>query len=221
MLSRPAAVTDVDRVELDARIASVTPKAPHRPEHIAAFVDAVLAHPARGCLVECGVYQGVGTAKLSHLAAALGRTLWAFDSFEGLPPHDEQHTVTRQGIRLRDKLAPGRFAASLGEAQATVARYGVPEVVWWVPGWFATTLPAWAAIQHEPVAAVYLDVDLADSVRTCLEHLWPLVIPGGVVVSQDGDLPGAVDAMREWAARVDPEPTVTGLGQSTMVVFRR
>jgi O-methyltransferase len=210
----------LDRAGLDARIAAVTAKAPHRPEHIAAFVDAVLSTPVPGVLVECGAYQGVSTAKLSHLAAALGRQLWVFDSFEGLPPHDEPHTADRHGTPIGRRLDGGRFAASLGEAQDTVARFGVPEVVRWVPGWFDATLPAWVSLGG-PVAAVYLDVDLAVSVRTCLDHLWPLVSPGGCVVSQDGDLPLAVDAMARWAEDCPPPLSVSGLGTSTMVVLRK
>lgn len=207
----------VDRAELDARIAGVTAKAPHRPEHIAAFVDQVLASPVPGVLVECGVYQGVSTAKLSHLAAVLGRELWAFDSFAGLPLHDEPHTVTRQGSAIGGRLDPGKFAASLDEAQATVRRFGVPEVVRWCPGWFDATLPGLA----EPVAAAYLDVDLASSVATCLRYLWPLVVPGGVVVSQDGDLPLAVDAIGRWADGAPPPLSISGLGTETMVVLRK
>ncbi len=36
----------------------------------------------------------------------------------------------------------------------------------------------------EKVAAVYIDVDLASSTRTCLNHLYPLLERGGVCFSQ-------------------------------------
>lgn len=210
----------VDRAELETRIADVTAWAPHRPEHIAVFVDAVLADPVPGVLVECGVYQGVGTAKLSHLAAALDRELWVFDSFEGLPAHRERHTATRQGSPIGRRLHPGAYRASLDEAQETVRCYGVPDVVRWAPGWFDVTLPAWASLGR-PVAAAYLDVDLAASVTTCLDHLWPLVSPGGVMVSQDGDLPVAVDAIARWVEACPPPLAVSGLATETMVVLRK
>jgi O-methyltransferase len=208
----------VDRPALDARIASVTAAGPHEPWHITTFVDAVLADPVDGVLVECGAYEGVSAAKWSHLAAMLDRELVVFDSFAGLPPNDEPHGLTIHGHNVAGTFRGGAYAGSLDKVRATVARHGVPEVVRYVEGWFDDTLPGFA----EPVAAVYLDVDLAASTTTCLTHLWPLVSPGGVVVSQDGDFPLTVAAMRDWVDRVDPRPCeVAGLGTSKMVTFRR
>lgn len=207
----------VDRTELDRRITSVTAAGPHEPWHIATLVDAVLTDPAPGVLVECGVYRGVSAAKWSHLAAALNRELWLFDSFAGLPANDEPHDRTIHGHPVAGTFAGGCYAGTLEQAQATVARYGVPEVVRWCPGWFEATLPGF----REPVAAAYLDVDLAASATTCLNHLWPLVTPGGVVVSQDGDFPITLAAMRAWADAAAPTPKVDGLGESKMVTFRK
>jgi O-methyltransferase len=209
-----------DRLELDRRVRLVSKPAPHTQHHIDAFLDAVLAAPVPGALVECGVYEGVSAAKWSHLADMLGRQLWLFDSFEGLPPNDEPHTRSRTGKDLQGIHAAGRWRASLSEAQETVQRYGVPDVVRWVPGWFDATLPAFAGLEPK-VAAAYLDVDLVASTVTCLEHLWPLVTPGGVIVSQDGDFLLVIDAIARWAERADPNPEVTGLGTSKMVVLRK
>lgn len=210
-------MTSVDREELYARIRSVRATGPHRPAHIRRFVDAVLAQPVPGVLVECGAYRGVSTAKWSHLAAMLERQLVVFDSFQGLPPNAELHTETTRGKDIRGALAGGAYAGSLAQVRATVARYGQPDVVRYVPGWFADTLPAY----RETVAAAYLDVDLAASATTCLQHLWPLITPGGVIVSQDGHLPLTIAAMRDWAAQADPQPIIRGLGRSMIVVFRK
>jgi hypothetical protein len=203
--------------ELSRTIAAIRTRAPHRPAHIQTFVDAVLADPVPGAIVECGAFQGVSAAKLSHLAAALGRELWVCDSFAGLPENTEQHAVSRTGRSLRGVFVAGAFAGSLAEVKATVADHGVPEVVRYVEGWFADTLPTLTGL----VAAAYLDVDLAASARTCLDHLWPILSPGGVIVSQDGDFPLTIEAMRAWAQTADPPPQVVGLGTSKMVTFRR
>ena len=207
----------VDRAELDRRIASVAASAPHQPWHIAVFVDEVLAGPVPGVLVECGAYRGVGTAKLSHLADMLGRDLIVFDSFRGLPANDEPHVESIDGHSIRGMFAEGAYAGSPDEVRRTVAAYGVPEVVHYVEGWFADTLPRF----RDRIAAAYFDVDLAASARTCLECLWPLVTPGGVVVSQDGDFPLTVEAMCQWAEHANPPPITAGLGASKMVTFRK
>jgi hypothetical protein len=206
-----------DRVELDRRIASVDVPAPHEPWHITTFVDAVLENPVPGVLVECGAYQGVSAAKWSHLADMLCRKLVVCDSFCGLPANSEPHHRSTDGRSIAGTFGGGAYAGSLAEVQATVDRYGVPEVVTYLPGWFADTLPHLV----EPVAAAYLDVDLAASATTCLTYLWPLVTPGGCIVSQDGDFPLTLAAMREWAETAQPPPVVAGLGGSKMVVFRR
>jgi O-methyltransferase len=209
--------TVLDRASLDWRIESVAADAPHEDWHIATFVDAVLASPVPGVLVECGVYQGVSAAKWSHLADMLGRKLVLFDSFRGLPDNDEPHHRSIDNRPIFGLFRGGAYAGTLAEVADTVARFGRPEVVRYVEGWFADTLPSFT----EPVAAAYLDVDLAASARTCLTHLWPLVTPGGCIVSQDGDFPLTVDAMQAWAESVTPTPVVTGLGESKMVVFRK
>lgn len=206
-----------DRADLDRRIESVTVAAPHEPWHIQAFIDAVLADPVPGVLVECGAYRGASAAKWSHLADMLGRELVVFDSFRGLPANSEQHHRSIDDRSIQGMFGGGAYAGSLAEVRETVCRYGVPEVVRYVEGWFADTLPTF----REPVAAAYLDVDLAASARTCLTYLWPLVTPGGCLVSQDGDFPLTLAAMREWAESAVPPPAVAGLGESKMVTFRK
>lgn len=190
----------------------------HTVEQILMFADAVLDRQPEGVLVEAGAYRGFGTARLSHLAAALDTQLWVFDSFQGLPANDEPHERSITGRPIRGWFRGGRLAATLVEAKATVAAYGVPGVVRYRPGWFDQTMPSF----RQPVAGVYLDVDLATSTRTCLEQLWPLLTERGVVVSQDGHLPLVVDEVRKWLARTDPPPVrVEGLGERQMVRIDR
>lgn len=207
----------IDRAELARRIDAVGWRAPHEPWHIDTFVDAVLESPVDGCLVECGAFKGSSAAKFSHLAHMLGRRLYVFDSFQGLPNHTERHDWSIFGRDISEVFTPGRWAGTLQEVQATVEQHGVPETVTCIEGWFEDTLPGFT----EPVSGAYLDVDLAASTTTCLEHLWPLVTPGGVVVSQDGDFPLVIDAIQQWAETADPRPHMDGLGESKMVTLRK
>ena len=81
-----------------------------------------------GALVDCGVWNGGSTALLS--AGAPSREVYAFDSFDGLPPPDEQidgeHTVDRTGWCLgvednvRDALRRFRLAAASAHRQGMV-----------------------------------------------------------------------------------------------------
>lgn len=190
----------------------------HTVEQLMVLAAPLLAHRPAGVLVEAGCYQGVSTARLSHLAEVLDTQLVVFDSFEGLPVHSERHRVTITGRPVRGWFLPGALAATLDEAQVTVKEHGVPERVDWMPGWFVDTMPGF----NLPVAGAFLDVDLAGSTRTCLDHLWPLLTDRGVIVSQDGHLPLVVDEIHRWADTADPRPSqIEGLGVRQMVRISR
>lgn len=171
-----------------------------------------------GCIVEAGCFKGGSTAKLSIAASEVGRRLVVFDSFEGIPENDEPHDTTIFGDEAR--FVAGSYAGRLNEVSDNVARWGELDVCDMRPGWFEDTLPTFT----EPIAVGFIDVDLASSTRTCLENLYPRLIPGGVLFSHDGHLPLCIDVLRDQALwdRIDgPPPVITGLGTAKLVSIRR
>jgi hypothetical protein len=135
-----------------------------------------------GVIVECGCYKGGSTVNLSLVAAACRRTLHVFDSFAGLPPpvsDDEGHLVI--GEQVVHTYQAGAYAGTRAEVEANLRRYGALGVCELHEGFFDSTLPSFA----EPVIFAYLDVDLVDSEKTCLKHLWPLLIEGGYVYTDE------------------------------------
>ena len=86
-----------------------------------------------------------------------------------------------------------------------------------VEGWFDDTMPGFTG----KIAAAYVDVDLASSTRTCLKYLYPLLVPGGVLMSQDGDFPLVIEVFEDdafWEQEVGCErPHIEGLGTSKML----
>lgn len=166
-----------------------------------------------GCIVEAGAYKGGSASKLSLAARLAGRRLYVFDSFSGLPIHDEPHSKSIFGGQIA--FPAGAWRGTIDEVRATIDRYGVSEVCELVPGWFDDTLPGFT----EPVAVAYIDVDLATSTRICLAYLYPLLIRDGVLFSQDGHVPLVVDEIRAFAARTGAR--VVGLGERKLVELRR
>lgn len=195
------------------RTVDASVECPHNPSHILTFVRELLRLDpvVPGVIVEAGCFKGGSTAKFSLVAGAIGRELVVFDSFEGLPANDEDHVDTLAGTDIRGWFDGGNFAGTLDEVRANVERYGDPTTCRFIPGWFDDTMPRF----DEPIAAAYLDVDLAQSTRTCLEHLWPRISPGGVLVSQDGDFPLVIEEFRSFADR--EEVKVEGLGRRKML----
>ena len=91
-----------------------------------------------------------------------------------------------------------------------------------MPGWFHETLP------HEtsPVALAFVDVDLEDSLATCVKHLWPRLVPGGHLFTDealDTSYISLFFSERWWKENLDTTPPGligggTGLGLGTFYV---
>jgi len=192
---------------------------PHNESHILSFVVELLSLPDKlpGCIVEAGAYKGGSTAKISLVAEKLKRTFYVFDSFEGLPANDEQHDTSILGHSVEGWFRQGAFRGELEEVRTNVQKYGAIEPCHFVRGWFDATMPGF----NEDIAAAYLDVDLASSTRTCLKYLYRRIVPGGVLISQDGDFPLVIEVFKDakfWYDEVGCErPFVEGLGKRKML----
>ncbi len=194
---------------------------PHNPSHILTFVIALLKMPkdVTGVIIEAGCFKGGSTAKFSLIAKYLGRELVVFDSFEGLPENSENHDQTIDGSSIKDWFKGKEFCGALDEVKSNVNLYGDPTVCRYVKGWFENTLPGF----NEKICAAYLDVDLASSTRTCLQHVYPKLSSRGVIVSQDGDFPLVIDVFKDddfWRQTVGCEkPLIHGLGSEKMLTI--
>jgi hypothetical protein len=168
----------------------------------------------RGDVVECGVWRG-GSSMLAALTLArhssLERTMWLYDTFEGMSEPTE-HDVAASGERVsenwdhyRDRLDhPVLAYANLEDVRANMRSTGYPqERVRYVQGKVEETIPA---TLPERIALLRLDTDWYESTRHELEHLYPRLAPGGVLIIDDyGAWQGARRAVDEWRAAV-PEP---------------
>jgi hypothetical protein len=97
-----------------------------------------------------------------------------------------------------------RCIATLEDVTANVAAVGYPaELVKFVRGKVEDTIPVTAP---ESIAILRLDTDWYESTRHELEHLYPRLVPGGVLIIDDyGHWQGARRAVDEYLARL-PEP---------------
>ena len=192
---------------------------PHNLSHILSYVIDLLSLPSDmpGCIVEAGCYKGGSTAKVSIVASMLKRQLVVFDSFEGLPENNEQHDRSILGHSIEGWFDGGKFSGTMDEVKRNVTQYGDISVCRFIRGWFDDTLPGFS----EPICAAYIDVDLASSTRTCIKYLYPLIVPGGLLVSQDGDFPLVIDVFRDerfWEEEVGyPKPEIQGLGSHKII----
>jgi O-methyltransferase len=126
----------------------------------------------QGCVMECGSFKGGSATNLSLVCALCSRELEIFDSFAGLPEPsaiDKEHMLV--GIDEVHTYSKGAWSGTLEEVRQNIARYGRVELCSFHAGYFAETLPSF----RKQVVFVFIDVDLRDSLETCLSYLWPLL----------------------------------------------
>jgi O-methyltransferase len=146
------------------------------PEHLE-LASAILRLPRTmpGDVVECGCYVGSVSVNLSLVCKMVGRRLIICDSFQGLPPpkdYDREHHAIHTGHT--DEYWEGRFAASLALVKGNLRRYGALDVCDFVVGFYDQSLKTF----DRPTALAFLDVDLIDSVKPCIEAIWPRMAQG-------------------------------------------
>lgn len=146
-----------------------------------------------GDVVECGTARGGSAALMGLTLNRLDsrRTLWVFDTFEGLPPPtlDDPDFETA-------KLYIGKCRGELDEVEALFQRLGILSSSRLVKGLFQKTLPACTV---EKIAVLHIDGDWYESVRVCLDHLYDRVSPGGIIQIDDyGHWEGARKAVDEF-----------------------
>ncbi|HET7049811.1 MAG TPA: TylF/MycF/NovP-related O-methyltransferase [Solirubrobacteraceae bacterium] len=153
----------------------------------------VIATGVSGALVECGVWRGGSAMVMAHVLVAAGvsdRELWLYDTFEGMPA-PEDVDADFMGVPAAEHLAAAAgnrddlvvAYASLDEVRANVQKVGYPiDLVRYVVGQVEHTIPAQAPGE---IALLRLGTDWESSTRHELEHLWPRLEVGGVLIIDD------------------------------------
>lgn len=168
-----------------------------------------------GDVVECGTFKGGSAANLSLVCKITGRKLKIYDSFQGLPSPKAED---REGPLYKQ----GEWAGTLAEVKENIRKYGAIECCEFIEGWFDRTLP-----QHKsPILLAFLDVDLEDSLATCVKALWPHLVDGGYLFTDECLNPAYISLFfseRWWRENLDLTPPGligggTGLGLGTFYV---
>jgi O-methyltransferase len=163
-------------------------------------------HRIPGAIVECGVWKG-GSVMASALALlaleSTQRQLYLFDTFTGMT-EPTLHDIDWQGRSARDLMRQAtpegdhvRAKGSLKDVKQTLMQTRYPwEKILFVAGQVETTLPKQAPDQ---IALLRLDTDWYASTYHELEHLYPRLVEGGVLIVDDyGHWQGAKKAVDDY-----------------------
>jgi O-methyltransferase len=165
----------------------------------------VVRHGIPGDIVECGVWRGGSMHAAARALAAEGdtsRELHLFDTYEGMPPPTEKDklhdgTPAAELLAKRSRDSAVWAVATLEDVQEGFAQVPYPsERVHFHKGLVEETIPDRAP---EQIAILRLDTDWYESTRHELQHLYPRLTPGGVLLIDDyGWWKGAREAVDEF-----------------------
>lgn len=138
-----------------------------------------------GDIVECGVFKGSGLLLWAHLVKIFNplsqRRVVGFDTFAGYPDDTRLESDRRSSRRFSEVAGydlPGRDSLL-----ASMEPLGLGDRVELVAGDARSTVRDYAA--RTPgfrIALLNLDFDTYDATLAALQHLFPRVVPGGIVV---------------------------------------
>lgn len=164
-----------------------------------------------GVYIECGV--AAGAQIIAMAAAAPDKTIYAFDSFEGIPlpsnkddqmpgirflTHAERVSLPNPGEQVLE--SSGATAVNEETFWEHIEKSGVEKKnIKTVPGWFENTVALFGQL-HTQIALLRLDGDLYNSTYVCLKHLYKRVVNGGVVIVDDYALEGSRHAVLDFIA---------------------
>lgn len=149
-----------------------------------------------GDIAECGVWRG-GSSMICALSLLkdgdTGRKLHLFDTYEGMPDSTEKDVF----LDGKSTIPKGALAAPLDDVRENMFSTGYPQdKIVFVKGMVEDTLPRHAP---EKLALLRLDTDFHDSTYHAMVHLYPRLVPGGVLVLDDyGSMQGARDAVLNY-----------------------
>ncbi len=172
-----------------------------RLESLEKCCSTVLREAIPGDFVETGIWRGGCGILMRAVLAAYSdptRSLWLFDSFQGLPKPDPASYPLDDGDP-HWTLAP-YLGVSLDQVQRNFARYELLDNrTIFVKGWFRDTVPA---TQVNSISLLRLDGDMYESTWVVLEHFYQRLSPGGFVIVDDyGALPNCKIAIDEFRSK--------------------
>ena len=185
---------DEDARQTIVRVKDHTMMDPEKLYALIAAVRYICKHDIAGDIVECGVWRGGAIMAAALTLDQLGsddRRFYLYDTFAGMPrPSQRDRPLAEdldtvayfEGRQTGDDSSDWCFASidAVRRNLATVP-YDQDKFIL-VEGKVEDTLPQ---TLPGPIALLHLDTDWYESTRHQVEHLMPLVVPGGVLIVDD------------------------------------
>jgi len=175
-------------------------------------VDYVVKNQIPGAFVECGVWKGGSTMAALHRLVELeelNRSIYLFDTFQGMSEPTENDVTFAGGaaktkfekLKWNDGAGSDWDYSSIEEVKQNIETTGYPKDAFhFIKGKVEETIPEGAP---EEIALLRLDTDWYESTKHELEHLYPRLKSGGVLIIDDyGHWQGCRRAVDEYFAKL-------------------
>jgi Macrocin-O-methyltransferase (TylF) len=170
-----------------------------RMRNLRELCETAINDDVPGDFLEAGVWRGGACIYMRGILKTYGihdRTVWAADSFAGLPaPDPQQYPADRNDPH--HTFVP--LIVTLEEVRDNFAKYGLlDDQVQFLKGWFKDTLPT---APVEQLAILRLDGDMYESTIQALNSLYSRVSAEGFIIIDDYILPSCKKAVDDFRAQ--------------------
>ena len=184
---------DEGSIETIRNVSSYTMTSPERLFALIQAVKYVVDAGIPGAMVECGVWRGGSMMAVAHTLKSIrahDRELYLFDTYEGMPsPTDADidfkgESASQEFRRTQTGADSSEWcSASIDDVKRNLlgTGYDADKLVF-VKGKVEDTIPGAAP---GLISLLRLDTDWYESTRHELVHLYPRLVPGGVLVLDD------------------------------------
>lgn len=165
-----------------------------------------------GDFVECGVNSGICSLALCDYVGFnnVNKTFWLFDTYDGIPESQMSDKDDPQLKRAHNRMYRDMYATAAANfapySRAKLVRGRVPESL--------------STVQIDRVAYLSIDMNIAYPERAAIEHFWPRLSPGAVVILDDYGWIGfeaQKASMDEFAQRAGVEILTLPTGQGMIL----
>lgn len=152
-----------------------------------------------GDMIECGIFKGASFVRFAAFRdifeSSSSRKLIGFDTFGKFP-----EAKFEKDKKYRDNLVKiengGDQSISKEQLLEVLKNKGVDKNIELVEGNVIKTVPEYLKKNpHLKIALLNLDTDIYEPAVTILEHMWPRIVKGGVLILDDyANFPGETKA---------------------------
>lgn len=165
-----------------------------------------LALNVPGTIVECGVFKGASLSRFAMFRDLFGnpysKKIIGFDIFGEFPEtkFDSDKKVQQKFIK-----EAGLQSISVDQMMQVLKHKECDRFVELVPGDICDTVPKYVKDHPElKISLLNLDTDIYEPAVTTLEHLYPRIEKGGVLILDDyGTFPGETKAIDDYFRNED------------------